>query len=906
MAYAGICFSDDTQPHTDPYFSQRTQDEFTARATAAPTAYSEQQKYVLRTFDATDSFTLTFPGAGSGSGTTATIANGSNYTVAGIDTAITAVAGGDPTVSAVTANGFTVTWAGTADYRTPTLNVVSGVFSGFGNAIVNGGPGTNNGSVVATSTNHAPVVVAPVTRTIPIRTPFELTGSGNDADGDPLLYLWEQNDIGATAGSLLINGQRQFGPLFRVLGKYAAVSVADSQMSPSPHQNLATTSPTRTFPDIDQIIAGSTNAKNGTCPLPPATYTDPTTALPDSPALDCYSELLPMAGYLGDGPYVPTPLDAGFPDVVPPRNPLGMRFRLTGRDNGGTDGGVDGGYGFSEVVLDIDPTAGPFLVSSQGTATTVAGDAPGTIAWDTARTDTLGLADNVSITLSTDGGHTYPITLLASTPNDGTQAITWPNVATTTARVKVAAVDNYFFDINDADITITANPALTLAGNTPGTFDVQYSDTPSPAPFITATSATVDGGTIAAVATGLPAGLALTKVSSSAAGVRPGTARFEVTGTATGATGSFPVSVSVTDGAATAQAATFTVVVTQEAASASYTGPTTVPAAFTDTSKQFTMTAQVAEAPSDATVGDITTATVTFTDTATSTVLCADAPVTLVSAGVGTASCSVTAQLPADDDRTYQVALAVAGRYTGASQADAPVVVEQAEEPTGDTTPPETSITSGPRRGSFALARQVTLGYASSETPSTFACSLNGKVGDCSDDTLTVRSLKAGSYDFSVTATDGSANTDASPAVRRFYVPVNDGAFTRSKGWKHVSAGSSYRGDYTTAATKGAELRFTVSDATSLALVATKGPGYGAVDVFLGQQKLRTIRLNAGTESTQVLSALTKFGTPTDGVVRIVAVNGKPVRIDGLGVRTATRTTFRAAHITPRGVTGLD
>ena len=49
-----------------------------------------------------------------------------------------------------------------------------------------------------------PVVTAPATFTIPLRTPFALTGSATDADGDPLLYSWEQNDRGGTAGTSLL------------------------------------------------------------------------------------------------------------------------------------------------------------------------------------------------------------------------------------------------------------------------------------------------------------------------------------------------------------------------------------------------------------------------------------------------------------------------------------------------------------------------------------------------------------------------------------------------------------------------------------------------------------------------------------------------------------------------------
>ena len=65
------------------------------------------------------------------------------------------------------------------------------------------------------------------------------------------------------------------------------------------------------------------------------------------------------------------------------------------------------------------------------------------------------MAPNVKITLSTDGGLTYPTVLAASTPNDGSESVTLPDLSTTTARIKIEAVGNYFFAVNDANFAIT-------------------------------------------------------------------------------------------------------------------------------------------------------------------------------------------------------------------------------------------------------------------------------------------------------------------------------------------------------------------------------------------------------------------------------------------------------------------
>ncbi len=133
-----------------------------------------------------------------------------------------------------------------------------------------------------------------------------------------------------------------------------------------------------------------------------------------------------------------------------------MHFRLTARDEFTPDAAADhaGGLSSDDVALTIDPAAGPFLVTSLGGGGTVAGRVP--VTWDVAGTNTAAMAKNVRISLSTDGGVTFPTVLAASTPNDGSESVPLPNSTTSTARIKVEAVGNYFFDINDANFSIAA------------------------------------------------------------------------------------------------------------------------------------------------------------------------------------------------------------------------------------------------------------------------------------------------------------------------------------------------------------------------------------------------------------------------------------------------------------------
>ena len=85
--------------------------------------------------------------------------------------------------------------------------------------------------------NHPPVVAAVSNFTIPITTPFTLTGSATDPEGDPLTYCWEQNDNSTTTGANSVASPTKVtGP---------------NWLSFSP-----TTSPTRTFPKLSTILAG--------------------------------------------------------------------------------------------------------------------------------------------------------------------------------------------------------------------------------------------------------------------------------------------------------------------------------------------------------------------------------------------------------------------------------------------------------------------------------------------------------------------------------------------------------------------------------------------------------------------------------------------------------------------------
>jgi hypothetical protein len=274
-------------------------------------------------------------------------------------------------------------------------------------------PGSPGNLGAAPSGNTAPTVtVNGGPFTVPMRTPFTLGATGFDANGDALSYTWEQMNGGALR--TLDAASKSTGVLFRSFAP--------------------TTNSTRVFPSMSSILASTTNANTGTCP-----------ALPGG--LACWVEFLPTVGRT-------------------------MNFRVSVRDNNATAGGVTS----ADTVVTAAST-GPFLVTSPNTAVSLPGGSNQTVTWNVAGSNLAPVSTaNVNILLSTDAGNTFPTTLAAGTPNDGAQQVTLPSGTTNQARVKIEAVGNIFFDVSDANFTIT------VGGNVPPVANDDAATTPIDTP----------------------------------------------------------------------------------------------------------------------------------------------------------------------------------------------------------------------------------------------------------------------------------------------------------------------------------------------------------------------------------------------------------------------------------------
>ncbi len=246
------------------------------------------------------------------------------------------------------------------DYTT----IGSGRFCGFN---------TNTG-------NNPPNVDAGADYTIPANTPFALTATGSDPETDALSYSWEQFDLGAPGPPHTDNGDR---PIFR-------------SFAPTPN-------PTRTFPQLSDILSGTST----------------------------------------------------FGESLPTTNRT-LNFRITVRDNHAGGGGIN----TAAMRVNVVSSSGPFAVTQPGSTTSWPAGSNQNVIWNVANTASAPVnCANVRVLLSIDGGISFPITLASSIPNSGSATITVPDTPTSSARIKVEAIGNIFFNISLPNFTITPNSA---------------------------------------------------------------------------------------------------------------------------------------------------------------------------------------------------------------------------------------------------------------------------------------------------------------------------------------------------------------------------------------------------------------------------------------------------------------
>lgn len=272
-------------------------------------------------------------------------------------------------------------------------------------------------AVISNTGNNIPVITSMSNNgvNIPANTPFTLTATATDPDSDPLTYDWEEWDLGPTT---TWNGgnANSTSPLFK--------------------SRPPKTTGSRTFPDMSLILSNYSLTNS-----------------------DLAGNV--MGGNKGE---------------TLPTGSRTMNFKLTVRDNRAGGGGVTSGgtggcqTGFnSPFSIHVVGGTGPFIETYPIGGETFVGGEIKTVTWNVAGTAAAPIsAANVKISLSTDGGLTFPTVLAASVPNNGSADVTIPNVSTSTARIKIEAIGNIFFALTASNFIVFVPNApfiITQPGN---------------------------------------------------------------------------------------------------------------------------------------------------------------------------------------------------------------------------------------------------------------------------------------------------------------------------------------------------------------------------------------------------------------------------------------------------------
>jgi len=365
-----------------------------------------------------------------------------------------------------------------------------------------------------TANNATPVIAALTSYTIPMSTPFALTGSATDANGDPLTYCWEQNDNhgGQTGNNSVAYPTKPVGPNWLTFP--------------------ASSSPTRLFPRLSTILAGL----QVTPPLPGGD------AIANIEALSSISRTL--------------------------------NFRLTVRDNhpySSTPPLAIGQTQFADMTVTVTNTSGPFQVTAPNTAVNWPAGTNQVVTWDVNNTTSAPVScTSVNILISTDGGNNFA-TLVTNTANDGSESVVVPGTITSTARIKVEAVGNIFFDISNANFSITP-PPNGFSFNSPAPV---VASCPAPASMQTTLTATYFGtftGNISLSASGNPGGTTVTFGTNPLTMATP-SSTVTLSGTNTLPAGSYVVTVTGTGSGAPTQTRDITFTINPGAGPAITTQP---------------------------------------------------------------------------------------------------------------------------------------------------------------------------------------------------------------------------------------------------------------------------------------------------------------------------------------------
>ena len=243
---------------------------------------------------------------------------------------------------------------------------------------------------VETSVANNPPVIAPFQDyTIPKGTAFVLTANATDPENNPMTYTWEEFYNASVPIDRNNLGNTTSGASFR--------------------SKLPTTSPTRYFPSLPQVMNGVLNNANYTW--------------------ESVSSVARSTAYV-----------------------------VTVRDNSPAANQQQTDYDGLNVTVHNN---GPFIVTTNN----VYFNGPSNITWNVVGTNAAPFnVNNVKIDYTTNNGTSWTV-ITNSTPNDGTESINIPGLTNgATIKIRVSSIDNIFYAVGTA--TVTASPACSSTPTT--------------------------------------------------------------------------------------------------------------------------------------------------------------------------------------------------------------------------------------------------------------------------------------------------------------------------------------------------------------------------------------------------------------------------------------------------------
>jgi hypothetical protein len=140
-------------------------------------------------------------------------------------------------------------------------------------------------------------------------------------------------------------------------------------------------------------------------------------------------------------------------------------------------------------------------------------------------------------------------------------------------------------------------------------------------------------------------------------------------------------------------------------------------------------------------------------------------------------------------------------------------------------------------------------------------------------------------YCFAVRAVDGAGNESRFSTEKCTAIPLDDKALARRGPWAREGSKTAFGGATSKSSRRGASLVLSGVRAKRISLLATVCRRCGSVEVRLGSRLLKTVTLDAKTTRTrQILPVLLATGLRSGTLTIRVVTQGRPVRIDGLGL----------------------